>query len=215
MNYIIFDLEFNQNYNDKTKDIPKSKSIASSKLPFEIIQIGAIKINENFETISTFNSLVKPIVHKTIHPYVNKITGITEDYLLDEPEFLKVYEDFIKFIGDSRDSILCVWGTVDIKELLRNIKFYNLSEDVIPLKYIDIQYHASKYFGVKNKTRVGLKNAIELLNLKISGDFHNAYNDAYYTCEVFKKIYTPSMKALVYNTSTSPRTKKKSSKKIK
>ena len=51
MNYIIYDLEFNQ---------PLSKDNSISDLTFEIIQIGALKLNENLEVISTFNKLVKP-----------------------------------------------------------------------------------------------------------------------------------------------------------
>ncbi len=51
MNYIIFDLEFNQGYNNQIE----------IKCPFEIIQIGAIKLNEDFTTIDTFNALVKPL----------------------------------------------------------------------------------------------------------------------------------------------------------
>ena len=65
MNYIIFDLEFNQQHpEDVVIDAPKPS------LLFEIIQIGAIKLNKNFETIGTFNSLIKPNIHKRLHPYV-------------------------------------------------------------------------------------------------------------------------------------------------
>lgn len=199
MNYLIFDLEFNQEYKEKSLENTTEKNDSMPKLTFEIIQIGAIKINENFEKISTLSSFIKPKVHTKIHPYVHKMTGITENQLQNEEDFPTVYEKLVEFIGIPEDSILCVWGIVDIKELLRNIKFYNLPTDVISKKYIDVQYHASKYLGTKDRTRIGLKNAIELLNLEIGGDFHDAFNDAYYTCEVFKSIYTSSMKPLIYN----------------
>lgn len=199
MNYIIFDLEFNQDFKEKYHESLNEKHNNTPKLTFEIIQIGALKINEDFEKISTFSTLIKPNVHIKIHPYVHKMTGITEDQLQSKEAFPTIYEKLVKFIGNPEDSVLCVWGTVDIKELLRNIKFYNLPTDVIPKKYIDVQQHASKYFGAKNSSRIGLKNAIELLNFKIEGDFHDAFNDAYYTCEVFKSIYSPSMKPMLYN----------------
>lgn len=207
MNYIIFDLEFNQEYKNKTNENNDKKTNTSPNLTFEIIQIGAIKISDNFEKISTFNSFIKPTVHKTIHPYVQNITGITEEQLQDNEDFPMVFHKLIKFIGKPDESTLCVWGTVDIKELLRNIKFYNLPTDVIPKKYIDVQHHASKYFNTKDNTRIGLKTAIELLNLQVSGDFHDAFNDAYYTCEVFKRIYTPDMKSLLYDPTNKRRVK--------
>lgn len=37
MNYIVFDLEWNQN--------PEGKKTRNDKLPFEIIEIGAVKVN--------------------------------------------------------------------------------------------------------------------------------------------------------------------------
>ena len=52
LKYIIFDLEFNQSCNKEDKVL---------QLPFEKIQIGALKLDENFKTISTFNKLIKPI----------------------------------------------------------------------------------------------------------------------------------------------------------
>ncbi|WP_341421131.1 hypothetical protein [Clostridium magnum] len=36
---------------------------------------------------------------------------------------------------------------------------------------------------------IGLHNAIELLHIPVKKQFHNAFNDACYTVEVFKKIY--------------------------
>lgn len=201
MNYIIYDLEFNQHYKIKTSEEKIEDAPNSPSLTFEIIQIGGIKLNENFEKISTFTSFINPTVHKTVHPYVQKITGITSDQLQAYEKFPDVLNKFLDFIGNPEDSILCVWGTVDIKELLRNIKFYNLPSEIISKRYIDIQYHASKYFKTTGKTRIGLKNAIELLTLPIEGDFHDAFNDAYYTCEIFKHIFQPSMKPLVYDSS--------------
>ncbi len=60
MNYIIFDLEFNQGYNNQIE----------IKCPFEIIQIGAVKLNENLTTIDTFNALVKPEIYSNLNPFI-------------------------------------------------------------------------------------------------------------------------------------------------
>ncbi|PJI07317.1 MULTISPECIES: 3'-5' exonuclease [Clostridium] len=193
MNYIIYDLEFNQKYLDSTD----TESNNALSLPFEIIQIGALKLNESFETVSKFNALIKPTVYPSIHPYVESLTKITNDKVSSCKSFVPVYEDFLQFI-DKDEAILCVWGTGDIKELLRNIKFYNLSISPIPKLCIDVQKYASKYFNTPNKSRIGLKNAVELLNMPDNGEFHNAFNDAYYTAEVFKHIYDDTIKPSIY-----------------
>ena len=200
MNYIIYDLEFNQ----KNTDSIKNEINPSKNIPFEIIQIGAIKLDENFETISTFNTLIKPTVYKTIHPVVKNLTNITDAKVSSCNDFPNVYEDFLNFIGND-EIILCVWGIVDIKELVRNVKFYNLSTSYLS-KYFDIQTYASKYFKTEKKSRIGLKNAIELLSIPIKGNFHDAFNDAYYTSEIFKIIYNDKMKADVYRPEPSRRT---------
>ena len=41
MNYIVFDLEWNQSPNGKERENPR--------LPFEIIEIGAVKLNSRLE----------------------------------------------------------------------------------------------------------------------------------------------------------------------
>lgn len=194
MNYIIFDLEFNQKYHqDKT-----IKDNTSEELSLEIIQIGAQKLNAKLETLSTYNAFVKPTVHLTLNPYVQSLTNITNEIISSSRLFPAVYKEFLDFIGDS-ESILCVWGICDIKELIKNIKFHNLSYVHIPQEYIDVQCQISQYFNIPKKTKLSLKNTIELLNVNIEGDFHNAFNDAYYTTEIFKRIYNNKIVPLTYN----------------
>nr|WP_312291979.1 3'-5' exonuclease [Clostridium chromiireducens] len=209
MHYIIYDLEFNQKMNNVTvpdDSIENKKGINVSDMPFEIIQIGAIKLNENFETTSTFDALVKPTLYTSIHPYIENLTKITNDKIISSQNFIHVYKDFQKFIGDE-EIILCIWGMADIKELIRNIKYYNLP-GLKTYKYIDVQKYASKYFNAPNKSRIGLRNTIEFLNLPIKGEFHDAYNDAFYTSEVFKLIYNNNIKASVYTPEPSKRVSK-------
>ena len=193
MNYIVYDLEFNQKYIDSA-ELP---TINNFGLPFEIIQIGALKLNESLETISTFNALIRPEVYPVIHPYVKKLTGINDDIVSSCKNFAYAFEDFLKFIGDE-EIVLCVWGIGDIKELLRNIKFYNLSAASISRYYIDIQKYASKRLNAPKGSKIGLSTAISFLGIPTNGKFHDALNDAYYTAEAFKIIYDNTIKPAMY-----------------
>ncbi len=194
MHYIVFDLEFNQGF-DFSK-MKKNKTIA--KCPFEIIQIGAVKLDENLNTTSTFSRLVKPKVYKRIHPFVKKITGITMDQVRNEKPFKEVYKEFIEFIKNEKSS-LCVWGTADIKELFRNIEYHKLSTSFMPKYYINIQSYASKRLECPKGSHIGLKNAVELLDIPYNISFHDAFNDAQYTTEVFRKIFTEDIKPKIYS----------------
>lgn len=192
MKYIIFDLEFNQSCNKEDKVI---------QLPFEIIQIGALKLDENFQTISTFNKLVKPTVYKNVLPYIQELTKITDEMVSNAHNFIDVYYDFMNFIG-KEDITFIIWGTVDLKELYKNILYFELPTKNLPKLYIDIQDYASKHFRVPGGKRIGLKNAIDFLNISISEELHNAFNDAYYTTEVFKNLYNDSIEPKVYSHNT-------------
>jgi DNA polymerase III epsilon subunit-like protein len=194
MNYIIFDLEFNQGYNF-TKEV---KTVINPKCPFEIIQIGAVKLNENFETIGTLDMLVKPQIYTELNPFVRGITGLTMEELDKGKSFNEMYTEFSEFIKTDR-CILCVWGVADIKELFRNIEFHELDTTIVPTEYINIQSYTSKELNCEKGINIGLSNAAKLLDIPIDSQLHNAFNDAYYTTEVFKKIYSKEIKAKIYN----------------
>ena len=201
MNYIVYDLEFNHEHHEK------NENIIPSKCPFEIIQIGALKLDENLNTIESFNKLVKPKLYTTLHPYVQSLTNITIEMLNEASSFKDVYDAFSKFICGEKN-VLCVWGLTDIKEIIRNAEFHNLSTSIIPKQYINIQQYASKYLKYSKGASIGLKNAVELFNIPIKLDFHDAFNDAYYTSEIFKNIYNPEMKPLYYTANKYTRERK-------
>lgn len=228
MQYIIFDLEFNQDFsslNDSVlneyANISYKKSerlskdfVIQNRYPFEIIQIGAIKLDDRFQGIASFNRFIKPTIYSKVSTFITELTGITTEQLMIEEEFPVVYNDFLDFIGDS-DSILCIWGMSDVKELFKNAEYHQLSRKPIPRRYINIQPFVSKHFHLPNNTLIRLQHAVEFLNINQTYNFHNALNDAYYTAEVFKKIYHQSMEPQIYNpTYVAPRPPKKPKKEI-
>jgi len=194
MYYIIFDLEFNQ-YNSNSLQNTKEKPC---RCPFEIIQIGAVKLDLNFNMVATFNRLVKPTIYENISPFITELTGISIDQLSLEESFPDIYKSFIEFINEN-DSVFCIWGMSDIKELFRNIEYHELDEKLISKMYINLQPYVSKYFKLPKVKLLRLQNAVELLNIKVDNEFHDALHDAEYTSEIFKKIYTPSIEPKLYN----------------
>ena len=55
--YIVLDLEWNQ----------LRGNLIRYYAPFEIVEIGAVKLNSKFEKTGEFNQLIKPQIYKTIH----------------------------------------------------------------------------------------------------------------------------------------------------
>ncbi|MCF0154633.1 MAG: exonuclease, partial [Veillonella sp.] len=70
MDYIIFDLEWNQPYSNDISFLKRAKM----PLTGEIIQIGAVKLNSDLEIVDKFSMLVKPKYLKYMHKHVSELT---------------------------------------------------------------------------------------------------------------------------------------------
>ena len=187
MHYIVFDLEFNQ-------DFASIKSLDESikKYPYEIIQIGAVKLDQNFKTLATFNRYVKPSIYEQISAFVTDLTGITTEQLASEDYFPGVFNAFTEFIG-KEDAVFCIWGMSDMKELFRNVEYHKLDKELLPIMYINLQPYVSLHFNLPKTKLLKLQTAVEMLNIPVSHPFHDAFHDAYYTAELLKKIHHPAI----------------------
>lgn len=176
MNYIVFDLEWNQPADGKS-----SKDRA---LLFEIIEIGAVKLDEDGNKIAEFSETIKPQVYSKLNYHIQKMLGISMNELKRSGTFSQVCKRFIKWCGD--DVIFCTWGTQDLTELQRNMNYYNLeplSEG--PLMFYNIQSIYSDHIGGEDKA-YNLEAAVDNLGLSKEIPFHRAYADAYYTAKIMK-----------------------------
>ena len=178
MDYIVFDLEWNQ--------CPYGKERENARLPFEIIEIGAVKLNERKEFTDSFRALIRPKVYKRLHFQTKKVIGLTEKDLESGVPFEEAAEAFFAFCGP--DARFCTWGTLDLMELQRNLAFYGM-EHLLPgpVLYEDVQKLYAIFSGRK-KERKSLRDAVEELALPENGEFHLAREDAAYTAAVLARI---------------------------
>lgn len=178
MNYIVLDLEWNQS------DTASEEEIA--ELPFEIIEIGAIKLNEEGVMVSEFNEIVKPSVYHQLHHITSKLIHMQMSELLRGQPFPTVAHKFLDWCG--QDYIFCTWGTQDLTELQRNLRYHNMKPLADgPIAYLDVQ----KLFSIAyedRKIRRSLEYAVDYLQMDKDIPFHRAFSDAYYTAGVFAGI---------------------------
>ena len=114
MNYIVFDLEWNQS--------PGGKRWSNSRLPFEIIEIGAIKLNEEKEIVDSFQRLIKPQVYNWIHDSIHEVIHMNYKDLQKGTLFPQAITEFLEWCGE--EYIFFTWGNQDVMELQRNMKYY-------------------------------------------------------------------------------------------
>ncbi len=87
MNYIVLDLEWNQS-ECTLNDMP------ADGLPFEIVEIGAVKLNENREYIDEFHQVIAPHVYSHMHHITGALTSITMEELQTGQPFSPVCKNF-------------------------------------------------------------------------------------------------------------------------
>lgn len=179
MNYIVLDLEWNQSNNGPEEE--------TAELLFEVIEIGAVKLNDAGVMISEFSQLVKPEVYHEMHQITSKLIHLQMKELERGKPFTEVAEAFLDWCG-FEEYMFCTWGSLDLTELQRNMKFYKmtpLSDGPIP--FLDVQKLFSLAFE-DGKSRRALEYAVDMMELEKDIPFHRAFSDAYYTAKLFNLI---------------------------
>ena len=176
MNYIVVDFEWNQS--------PYGKQASNKRLPFEIIEIGALKLDEQGKEIDRFNQMVKPKVYRKLHHVTKSLTGILEKELNAGRPFREVLTEFLEWCG--KDYMFCTWGNLDLLELQRNLKYFHMEEFLKgPITYHNVQkLFRLFYLDEDSNSTASLECAVEYLNLPKNSDFHRAIHDAEYTAAV-------------------------------
>ena len=177
MHYIVMDLEWNQ--------AMSSKSSVFNKLPIhlrgEIIQIGAVKLDENFRPGEEFQIDVKPIYFKRMHYKVKKLTGFDRDRLAKGVSFPEALEQFRAWCGNDEVTFL-TWGCDDQGIMEQNIIIHDLDWDWIA-GWVNLQLIYNLQTD-SDRTQKSLATAMEHFEIEQTRIAHDALGDAYNTALV-------------------------------
>ncbi len=184
MQYIVIDLEWNQPMSYQSSVF----KAVGDQLMFEMIQIGAVKLDQAMQIVDTLSLPIRPVHYVRIHPRIKRMTRLDDETLDGAPTFLEAMEQFSSWCGE--DYLLLTWGCDDVSVLKQNMDFHQCSLQLPPL--CDIQRLFSDVFEM-GKDRKGLKAAMDFLQIETHEDknFHNALHDAYYTALVFSRLPEP------------------------
>ena len=185
--YVVMDLEWNQT--------PAFHSPGLAELPFEIIEIGAVRLDEHLKIVSEFQGLIRPSVYRKMNRKITEVTHLTmEELRAKGRSFPEVMDDFFTWCGD--DYMFCTWGSMDLTELQRNMVYYGMELPFpVPFLYYDLQ----KLYGMITGSPVmeSLDKAAAEMAIAAERPFHRAADDAWYTAKVMQKMNFLSRKAYV------------------
>ena len=180
MNYVVVDLEWNQ--------AMSSKSSVFNKLPIhlggEIIEIGAVKLDENMMPGEEFTIDVKPVYFRRMHYKVKMITGFDTERLAQGVSFPEAMERFREWCGDGVKFI--TWGCDDQSIFEQNIIIHDLDWDWIG-EWINLQLIYNLQTG-GDKNQKSLASAMEYFGIEQTRVAHDALGDAYNTALVVTKL---------------------------
>ncbi|MBQ7885874.1 MAG: exonuclease domain-containing protein [Clostridia bacterium] len=170
---IVFDLEWNQSsYNP------------NHRMPHEIIEIGACRVDQAYQVVDTFSRLIRPRLYKRLDKHIKKVTGMTEAELEAGGTFADVFADFIAWCGE--DMQLVTWGRDDFPVLRRNAAFHQTQLPFEPP--IDAQLvFGGACLGATHQ-QMNLHAAMEHQNIVIDVPAHRAVYDAQCTAALLSSI---------------------------
>lgn len=173
MNYIVLDLEWNQRLKGQ------NRITEPVRLRGEIIQIGAVKLNEGCSVTDTFKVMVSPVYYREMHSMVSEITKITTEDLQSGLPFPEAFERFRSWCGD--DYVYLVWGIDDLDMLCDNMQLHSMDTSQMPTTY-NLQLAFDNQVS-KERRQISLARAMEMLG-EPALRFHDALNDALNTAHI-------------------------------
>lgn len=177
-NYVIVDLEM--------CNVPKIVPKTAYGCKHEIIQIGAVLVNEALETVDEFVSFVKP-EFGVIDTYIEKLTGIKTKDLCNAPKLKDALDAFISWLPDN--AVMVSWSENDECQLRKETETKGLINPELN-RYLDNWVDCQKTFGKKmdNDRSYKLSEALIIANVDYDDGEHDALVDAKNTARLFIKM---------------------------
>ena len=174
MNYVIFDLEWNQSADER------SALTQPVYLAGEIIEIGAVKLDDGFRVIDELRLYISPRFYPKMHKRIAALTGIHDRDLAQKGiPFPQACRQFLDWCGE--EYTFMTWSMSDIPVLADNMIVHGMDLSVLP-ECCDIQRIFSREI-MRSDTRYSLDTALAIL--RETGDTaHDALNDAKNTAKI-------------------------------
>ena len=179
MHYIVFDLEWNC-----AGKVNKVDAATQEAIPFEIIEIGAVKLDEQFRTVSKYSTCIRPRIYPILTGPVAAVTRRFQQSLKYGLDFRDAARGFLEWCG--ADYLFCTWSESDTAALKMNLKYYGLA-DRLAVSCLDVQYLFDVLIEQADIQR-SIEYAVDFLRLPKSQPFHQAVNDAWYTGQILCQI---------------------------
>lgn len=195
MNYIVLDLEWDSAY-----------YTAEHRFINQILQIGAVKLNDSLAVIDSFDVTVRSSFSKRVSGRFAGLTGITSEKMRAGIPF----EDAVRMYNEwaGTDTVTMTWSTSDLFAIVENQCL--LPEDVRfhIEKYVDIQKYIQNELaltGHGSPNQIALSHAAELFEISTEEfSLHTARDDSMVCVALLRKTYNEQRFSALIRDTASP-----------
>lgn len=180
MHYVILDMEWDSAYHKLQK-----------RFVNQILQIGAVKLDEKFNIVDIFDVTIKSSISKRVSGRFTELTGITKEMMLNGISLQDAVDRYNNWIGD--DTVTITWSNSDLYTIAENEKYLLNGKRFKIDKYLDLQVFIQgelKLLGHECKSQIALGTAAELLGITTENyALHTAKDDSLLCAALLKKYY--------------------------
>ena len=176
--YAIVDLEM--------CNVPRSARKEEYHSRSEIIQIGAVLLDEKYEICDRFVTFVHP-QYGVIDNFIRNLTGITQKDTADAPLLEEALKSFAAWLPE--DAVLVSWSESDEYQVRRELELKGLEIDGLA-PYLDNWIDCQQTFADKMDTDrcYNLTEALSVAGIVYDDGAHDALVDAKNTALLFAKM---------------------------
>ena len=155
----------------------------------EIVQIGAVMMNEAYEVIDSFSTFVRPDYGK-IDYFISSLTGIANKDVKNAPGLSEALCRMMEWFGD-RKIRFYAWSNTDYNQIRGEILDKNLDEETFAIfldreNWVDYQNIVSVRFKIGRS--LALSDALQMTELDVDGRLHDGLADAMNTARIISKL---------------------------
>ena len=180
-NLVLFDLEWNIGYQPYTFNYHGVQQTFRG----EIIEIGAVKIDEDANVLDTFSIHLRPRIFRKLQHHIAKVTGLTQADLDRGEPIVQGLRRFMQWCGP--DAEFAEWGMDDVPVLKQNLFLCNLDESR-PTVWYDLQQIFLREHPRKEGEGMTLESVVTRMGIPMDRPFHDALSDTLYTADVCRKL---------------------------
>jgi inhibitor of KinA sporulation pathway (predicted exonuclease)/predicted RNA-binding Zn-ribbon protein involved in translation (DUF1610 family) len=181
----LLDLEWNSAY-----------SGAHKKFINEIIEIGAVKLDEDLREVDCFRQTIRSGLTRRLSGRFKRLTNITNEEMRAGVSLSEGLRRYGEWVGP--DDITMTWSNTDLYVLLENCRLFTEWERPVCVgRYVDVQRFVQEEMARRGliadaKQQISLGRAAELFGIDVAElDLHRAQTDSRLCCLLLQRTFDP------------------------